>query len=548
MSVLIVPSLDEEPWPTLGPQIEDLIKERCVFGPGSLKGQPAQLDTAKRAALYRMYEVYPQGHPFAGRRRFKRACISWRKGLAKTEFGAWVTFAELHPDGPVRCDGFDADGDPVGVPVSDPYIPMLAVTVEQVEELAFGALSVMCQEGPDADLFDVSLERIIRLDEWGRADGKAVPLSNSPGSRDGARTTFQFFDEPHRLFLPRQVSAHETMVANLEKRAMEDPWGLYVGTAGEPGQGSIAEGLHQEAQLIGAGEIADPQLFYFHREAGAGFDLADLDQRVAAVKSATGPVGEYGPGQFLSIARQWDRPKADKAYLERVWLNRWVRSGAQAFDVLACEKLTGDPIPDGAMVTVGFDGARFRDSTGLVVTDVETGRQRLFATWERPIEVDDWEIDEAEVTAAVTDLMSRYRVLLAYADPPHWTETVGSWAGKWPNTWMEWWTNRPRQMAVAVRAYSEAIAAGTVTYEVGRDTTEHGNEARFADHIAAAGRKDINQYDDDGSRMFVLCKIHEDRKFDNCMAAVLSWRARLDIISSGKIPKARQPQKVIRVR
>ncbi len=37
-------------------------------------------------------------------------------------------------------------------------------------------------------------------------------------------------------------------------------------------------------------------------------------------------MGEFGPGQFESIAKQWDRPKADKAYLERVWLNRWRKS------------------------------------------------------------------------------------------------------------------------------------------------------------------------------------------------------------------------------
>ncbi|WP_344250974.1 hypothetical protein, partial [Isoptericola hypogeus] len=171
---------------------------------------------------------------------------------------AQVAFAELHPDGPVRCDGFDAAGEPVGRPVADPYIPMLAVTAEQVEELAYGALYVLCTEGPDADLFDSTQERIIRLSTLGRADGKAVPLSNSPGSRDGARTTFQCFDEPHRLILPRQHQAHETMVANLEKRVLEDPWGLYVGTAGEIGEESVAEGLHAEARQIDDGEIHDP--------------------------------------------------------------------------------------------------------------------------------------------------------------------------------------------------------------------------------------------------------------------------------------------------
>ncbi|HZL05234.1 MAG TPA: large terminase, partial [Coriobacteriia bacterium] len=248
--LLVVPGPDSEPWPTLGPQVCALIEERVVYGPGSLQGQPYVIDPEFRAFIYRASEVFPKGHPWAGRRRFKRVGMSVRKGLAKTEKMAVFAFVELHPEGPTRCDGFDAHGNPVGRPVRSPYIPMLAVTVEQVEELAFGALKYIIEEGPDADLFDVSLERIIRLDEWGRADGRAVPLSNSPGARDGARTTLNCFDEPHRLYLPRQLQAHTTMDANLPKRPLDDPWSLYVGTAGELGQKSVAEQLHTEAEMI----------------------------------------------------------------------------------------------------------------------------------------------------------------------------------------------------------------------------------------------------------------------------------------------------------
>src|SRR3546814_17163875 len=85
-------------------------------------------------------------------------------------------------------------------------------------------------------MFDISLERIIRLNERGRGDGQAVPVSNSPGSRAGALTTFQHFDEPPRLLLPRHIAAHETMEANLTKRPLEDPWAVYTVTPGEPGQ------------------------------------------------------------------------------------------------------------------------------------------------------------------------------------------------------------------------------------------------------------------------------------------------------------------------
>jgi hypothetical protein len=536
VALLVVPSLDEAPWPTLGGQVCDFLEERSIFGPGSLKGEPYRIDDEFRAQVYRAYEVYPKGHPWAGRRRFKRVGISVRKGLAKTEKLAQLTLVELHAEGPVRCDGFDAYGEPVGRPVRDPYIPLLAVTVEQVEELAYGALYVIVTEGPDADLFDSSLERIVRLDEHGRADGKAVPLSNSPGARDGARTTFQGFDEPHRLFLPRAVAAHETMVANLEKRVLEDPWGLYVGTAGEPGQGSIAEGIHAEAELIDRGEIDDPQLFYFYRWAKRNYDMTDLDERIEAVTEATGPIGEYGPGQFHSIAKQWDRPKADKNYLERVWLNRWTRSEAQAFDAIrwAEELARPDEIPAGAFVAAGFDGARFRDSTGIVLTDIATGKQQLWATWERPVDVEDWEVPEHEVTAAWEQIVTRFELWRCYGDPPHWTETYGSWAARWPDQFEEWWTNRTSHMAKAVRAYREGQATAAVTH-----VSRPGNptDEAFDRHVAAAGRKDVNLWDDDGTRLYVLSKIHEDRKFDNAMAGCLSWTAYLDAVKTGAKPR-----------
>lgn len=433
MGLLVVPGPDAEPWPTLGPAICDLIEETAVYGPGSLQGQPYVIDPEFRAFIYRAFEVYPKGHEFAGRRRFKRVGLSVRKGLAKTEKQAILAYVELHPDGPTRCDGFDASGNPVGRPVRAPYIPMLAVSVDQVEELAFGALSYICTEGADADLFDVTQDRIVRLDDFGREDGKAVPLANSPGSRDGARTTLNCFDEPHRLYLPRQLKAHETMAANLPKRPLDDPWSLYVGTAGQPGQGSVAELLHKEAELIAAGKIARPDLFYLYRtDDNPKRDLSVKAERIEAIREATGPAGEWGPGQFDDIASQWDRPGADAAYLERVWLNRWVRSSSQFFDPVKVRAaaVPGETIPAGAFVALGFDGARFRDATALVAVEIQTGLAELLALWERPDEdsgeADGWEVPEDEVTAAVEDAFGRFDVWRLYADPPHWTETVGS--------------------------------------------------------------------------------------------------------------------------
>jgi hypothetical protein len=136
VTVMTVPAHDDKLWPTLGPQVCEFIEAFLVFGPGDLRGEPANLDDEKRALIYRMYEIYPRGHDQEGRRRFKRVALSMRKGTAKTELAAWLAAVELHPNGPVRCDGFDADGQPVGVGVIDPYIPMVAYTEEQSDELA----------------------------------------------------------------------------------------------------------------------------------------------------------------------------------------------------------------------------------------------------------------------------------------------------------------------------------------------------------------------------------------------------------------------------
>ncbi|MFE6866020.1 terminase [Kitasatospora sp. NPDC057692] len=530
MGVLIVPQVDEEPWPTLGPQVCELLEERSVHGPGDLRGKPYTLDAEKRALIYRWYEVYPQGHPRAGRRRFKRAALSVRKGTAKTELAAAVAFAELHPEGPVRCDGFDAYGRPVGMPVTDPYIPMVAYTEEQTSDLAYGALLVMVSEGEDADLFDVGLERIMRIG----GDGKAQALASSPDSRDGARTTFQHFDETHRFVLPRLREAHQTMLANIPKRMLADPWSLETTTTYTPGEGSVAEGTHEYAELVAKGKTPDKTLFFFHREAAPrpDEDLGDEQQLRAAIREASGPAIAAWPdfeGQVDYVASLYHQPDTDKGYFERVWLNRRVQAGRQAFDVSRWADLA-DPafvVPPRDQIVVGFDGAQFRDATALIATHVETGFQWPLGVWECPPGATDWECPEDEVNATLAQAFDTFKVLRVYADPPWWDGTVTHWAGRWgKDRVVEWWTNRPKQIGYALRAYERAQQAG--------DVRNNGDKV-FAQHIANARKRNLRILDDQGQPLWVIEKERHDSPFkiDAAMAGVLSWEARSDAIAAG---------------
>lgn len=534
MAVLIVPPLDLS-YPTLGPQVCDWIEANCVFGPGSLQGQPAVLDREKRAFIYRAYELHPRSSHLAGTRHFQRAALEWRKGTAKSELGAWITYAELANDAPVRFDGWDAKGNPVGRPVNSPYIPMLAVTAEQVEELMFAVLRAVVEESPNADSYLITNERITRLDHFGRPDGDAVPVANAPGSRDGARTTFSPVDEPHRLYLPRQREAHETMVQNLHKRQMEDPWMLYVSTAGRAGQGSIQEDLRGEAEEIAKGQREDPTLFFVSRWAGPEHkDLSTVEKRIAAVADATGPIGEWGLGQFERIARDYDRKGVDTAYWERVWLNRWRAGDSQAFDMIRVNELkTENRIPDGAFVALGFDGARFRDATALTAVDITTGVAELLGLWERPVDAEEWEVPESEVTQLVADAMKRYDVWRLYADPPHWVETVAGWAQTWPKRVVEWWTNRHRNMAFKTRDLLEAIDSGAITLGANAFRDD------LIRHMGNTGKHELKIRDDHGEPLWVPSKADgrlED-KIDASVSLILAWTAALDARRSGDQPK-----------
>src|SRR5699024_5088623 len=203
----------------------------------------------------------------------------------------------------------------------------------------------------------------------------------------------------------------------------------------------------------------------------------------------------------------------------------------------------GELIPAQAFVTIGFDGARFRDATGFVVTDIATGLQQLYGGWERPDGAEQWEVPEDEVTATLEHLMTHFDVWRLYGDPPHWTETMGSWSVRWPDRVEEWWTQRSKTMAYAIREYLEAIDSGSISY--GGTEDQHDDLIR---HIGNAGRKELKILDDAGEPLWIMQKQNgrQDLKFDFAMASVLSWKAYLDATKTGAKPrpKIRAPRRI----
>jgi hypothetical protein len=528
MSVLMVPPADAEPWPSLGGQVCDFIEANLVYGPGDLRGQPYKLDPETRALIWRTYEVYPMGsqdasgRDISGRRRFKRVAWSMPKGTAKTEKAALITACELDPEAPVRCDGFRGK-QPIGRPVADPYIPMVAYTEEMSDELAYYALKTILEESTRAREYDIGLERIMRLS----GDGRAVSVATAPNARDGARTTFQVFDETHRLTLPRQRRAFQTMLNNIPKRYLADAWSMEITTAYGPGENSVAEDTMNYARQIQEGKARNAQLFFFHRQASDHHDTDTVEGARAAVIEASGPHDYRDTEAIVSMRFE---PDTDIAYWERVWCNRPVQAASKAFDLKQWNELgaPGYVIPDGAAIALGFDGSRYHDATGLVATEIKTGRQMLLGSWEDS-GIQGWQVPELEVDALMNEAFERWKVWLGYFDPYWWESWIAQWQGRWEKEVKVFETNRIRAMGRAVKTFRTAIQLAEVS---------HCDQEVLTRHIGNACRKVFPTLrDDEGDPVSVIEKERPDSPFkiDAGVAAVLSWQAYLDAIADGAL-------------
>ncbi len=472
-SRLIVPPLDDEPWPTLGPEVCDFIEDNLCHGPGDLIGQPKTLSNEERLFLYRSYEIYPRDHKMEGRRRFKRCAYYRRKGVAKTEDAALIAIVECDPNGPVRFDGWDAHGNPVGRPVVDPYIPMLAFTEEQVEELAYRAVYEILSHCALGDTYDLTLERIKPKDTTGRI----VSIAGSPSARDGARTTFQHFDEPHRMLSVRVRQAVATMLRNIPKRYAADAWTLETSTMYGPGEGSVAEDSHEYALAVLRGEVKDPRFYFDHRQASEKWNISKDEELRAAIVEASGDAAAWA--DVDSIVALFHDPSEDENEFRRYWLNQRRRSSnrwpvAYLWPTLAKQR-TVEP---GTEIVLAFDGSYNHDSTQLVGCTVEAIPHVFhIASFARPAGEKNWRVPVLRVLQAVEDAMETYRVLEFAPDPPGWRPEIETWEETYGETVVRFETNQPRRFGPACDDLEQGVRDKSLTHDGSPIIAQHMNNA-----------------------------------------------------------------------
>jgi len=266
------------------------------------------------------------------------------------------------------------------------------------------------------------------------------------------------------------------------------------------------------------------RLFFFHRQASDKHAI-DTDAGLrAAVLEASGPyIAKWTAVD--RIVETFREPDADQAYLERVWLNRPVQAAGIAFDIERWRELVrpGYLVADGSVITLGFDGSQFDDPTALVGTEVETGHQWPLGIWLPQ----HGRINVQEVDETVADAFERYQVARMYCDPPKWETWLATWAGRYGDKRvLEWWTNRRKPMAYAIRSFVTALSAGEAS---------HDGDKTLDSHLANARRLYTGLVDEQQQPLWILRKERPDspKKIDGAMAAVLSWEAKNDALTAG---------------
>lgn len=427
-------------------------------GPGDVQGDPMQLSDEKVLFLCWAYRLYPRDHKLAGRRVVHHAVLSRAKGWAKSEFAGAIVCAEAL--GPVRFDGWNADGDPVGMPVTYPYVRCMATEEEQSGN-TYDNVVYMLGEGEAANTYavDPGLTRTYIKEAGG---GEIVPSTSGNASKDGGKESAAVADETHLYITDNLRGMYRTVARNTGKRTGAEPWLLDTTTAWQPGERSIAEATFEKyGELDPDDAVLKHGVLIDHRQGSAPPRFGDDRSLAKAMREAYGDeAGRMDYGRIIRIVRESEDPEAE-AY--RYFLNR-PRSGISTWlnpEEIKAVLGTLD-VPEGSKITLGFDGSENDDHTALMGC-TENGDLFTIGIW-TPQEDDLGWRDEVDETVAWA--FEHFKVQRMYGDPPYFIDYMARWAKKFGRQRViEFWTNVDSKMGVATGALRTEIRHKTITID-----------------------------------------------------------------------------------
>jgi hypothetical protein len=531
----------------------------CVHGPGDIQGRPLSV-------------AHPDGIPLSdeltmlladayaldreGRRLYDSVFFSRPKGADKSGQAARIALFEAF--GPCRFGGWAEGGEtfewmdfryryqpgePLGRAITYPFLRCMATEEGQTGNV-YDAIYYNLTEGPLREAFDrrddVGLTRI-----YLPGGGEIRPSTASSASKDGGKETWTNFDETHLYLLPELKRMYATVRRNMAKRADAEPWSFESSTMYEPGRNSVAEESHAFAQRIREGKVRRARMAFDHREAPPEVDLRDEQSLRAGLMEAYGDAASYIDLDRM-VSEIWDT-RNDETNSRRYFLNQAtaaVDAWLAPHEWDACAR-PDHVVPDGALVTLGFDGAKSGDHTALIGCEVETGHLFTLGVWDP--EDYDGEAPRSAIHGAVEHAFGRWDVVGFYADRHPWQSYIDAWAESYGDRLsvhasqkhpIEWdmsgrrteddpdGVGGSRPITRAVEAFHDAVVEGALT---------HDGDTRLARHIYNARRRP-NAW---GITIGKEARL-SPRKIDAAAAAVLARLCRQDYLALPDRRKRRQ--------
>jgi phage terminase large subunit-like protein len=516
---------------SLGYEVADWIEAFCCHGPGDVQGDPVELDDEWLAFLVAAYRL----DPTTGRRIVERAMLSRPKGRAKSELAGLITTAEALA--PVRFDGWNADGQPVGRQVRSPLIKCLATEESQAGN-TFENVAFLCGEWGKDNHPDV-YGGITGARAYQSASALYLPrggeiraCTSGSASKDGGKETFAVADETHLYVLRELKAMYGTLNRNLGKRKIAQPWMLQTTTAYRPGEQSIAEDTLTRWRK---GEL-DEHVLVDHRQAKGRIDLDDREHTLAQLRDVYGPAAGWHDMERKYRDMRDPTVCVDDAEAARYYLNR-AESGKNAWiakDVVE-RQARAEVLAPGTAIALGFDGSINDDSTVLVGSRMEDGFFFPVGIWEKPPGPEGawWEVPRGEVLDAIREAFARYEVTRAYCDPHEWrTDIAELGAELGVKKVISWETRRDVQMGAALDRLHTDLVNGELW---------HSGDPRVIDHFGNAYVRMKG-----GHRLVRKEHDQSPRKIDSVVGAALAGEARADALAAGEWPTKKRTVIVLR--
>ena len=440
------------------------------------------------------------------------AVLQRLKGWGKDPLAAGVSTAECFA--PVRFDGWDSNGDPIGREEPNAWVQVVAVSQEQTKntmKLLPGLIPAETRLYYGIQIGKVSL--------WGMGDTRQIEaVTSSPLALEGGRPTLVVRNETQNW---NSSNGGHDMVGVLEGNAAKAELTrparmLDICNAFRPGEDSVAERVRDAWEgTQGDAEADDEHDRPRFMEFGLLYDSLEAPPEAPLTAEAAPSVVEAvrGDAEWLDakgrILKSILNPVNPPSESRRKWYNQvtaaedaWTTP--QAWDALRDES---KPLTPGEEIVLFLDGSKSDDATGLVACRVLDGHVATLGMWQRPPgdRGKGWTAPRPAIDTRVRQAFDTYRVSAFFADPSHvlddetheryWDALIDGWhrdlgkklrlkataSGQRPHSIM-WDMSSPARTAEFV------AAAETTLHEIEDRAFTHDGDPRMRTHVGNARR------------------------------------------------------------